>query len=98
MIRRLGNLRRLRTNKNTNFPKLPKFLKLSVCVSQLMPQQPICHIVTLSQGCVTGVTSDKMLHDVTEVTDVTSVTDVTPPYACDRVTSDNYYDDDECPF
>ena len=62
-------------------------------------QQPICHIVTLSQGCVTDVTSDKMLHDVTEVTSVTEVTDVTdvtsvtPPYACDSVTSD-----DECPF
>ena len=45
------------------------------------------------------MTSDKMLHDVTSVTEVTEVTEVTPPYACDRVTSDNYYyDDDECPF
>jgi hypothetical protein len=60
-------------------------------------QQPKCHNVTLSQGCVTDVTSDKMLHDVTEVTSVTSVTEVTPPYACDSVTSDDYYDD-ECPF
>ena len=77
--------------------KLPKLLKFSVCVAVLRSQQPKCHNVTLSQGCVTDVTSDKMLHDVTEVTSVTSVTEVTPPYACDRVTSDDYYDD-ECPF
>ena len=40
-----------------------------------------CNNVTLSQGCVTSVTSDNVLHDVTPVTSVTPpqpVTDVTP--------------------
>ena len=65
-----------------------------------------CNNVTLSQGCVTSVTSDNVLHDVTPVTSVTSVT---PPHPVTDVTPlqrDNYrpisqaspFDDDDVQY
>jgi len=52
-----------------------------------------CNNVTLSQGCVTSVTSDNVLHDVTPVTSVTHVTSVTPPQPVTDVTP---LQSDEC--
>ena len=48
-----------------------------------------CNNVTLSQGCVTSVTSDNVLHDVTSVTPVTNVTPPQPVTAVTPLQSDN---------